>query len=397
MIPRTLSASSLQVAQLCMDRWKAEYMDRAANMSNNAADVGTACHAALETFVKQRFIDKTLVDVTRKQELDVLIGLYQIGFVQTFGHTDFTTDEYEDGLELVKKWHKRTDLAAKPMMHVESAELKETIKVPYYLPDGTKKFVNFNYIMDRVDQIEPTIWEVVDYKSIRVPLQPGDLENKIQARAYALAIQIKHPEATKIIVTFDQLRWEPISFVFTRADNVAFWRFLCEETQRIVNTREEDVRPKLNLECGFCVKKFSCKLMKSNVAAGGIHSLSIEESVDMVAQLQAQMKANKSIVDALEEQILRHAAESETLEWVTDDGAYEVAISSARKRTFPADRAAEIMGAELFAQMGSMTLGNLEKIIKDESLDADMRQQLKDLISFTQGNLGVKIKPKRTI
>ena len=380
-----------------MVRWKAEYIDRAANMSNDAADVGTACHAALETFVKQMFIDKVLGDIARTQQKEILVGLYQVGFVQTFGHTDFDSDVYKDGLELVEKWFKRTDLAKKSMLHVESVELKETIEVPYYLPDGTRQYLKFNYIMDRVDQIEETVWEVVDYKSIRVPLQPQDLENKIQARAYALAIQIKHPEATRVIVTFDQLRWEPISFTFTRDDNIAFWKFLCNETQRIVNTSETEIRPKLNPECGFCVKKFTCKLMQSNVAAGGIHSLSIEQAVDTVAQLQAQMKANKRMIEDLEEQIMRHAAEAQTLEWVTDDGAYEVEIASGRKRVFPADRAAKIMGPELFAQMGNMTLGNLEKIIKDESLDAGMRQELKDLISFTQGNLGVKIKPKKTL
>ena len=55
------------------------------------------------------------------------------------------------------------------------------------------------------------------------------------------------------------------------------------------------------------------------------------------------------------------------------------------------------MGPELFAQMGSMTLGNLEKIIKDKSLPREMRDQLQGLISWTNGNLQLKVKPKKAL
>jgi hypothetical protein len=399
MIPRTLSASSLQVWTLCPDRWNAEYLNRAPSFSNSAADVGTAFHGGAELFVKALFVDKTHdpAKMSRKEQKELLVTFFQMSYIQTFNSADLETAEYKDGFALTMRWFERTDLTTKPMLGVESTELKETILVPYNHPDGTVHELSFNYIMDRVDQIEDTVWEVVDYKTIRVPLQPEDLEDKIQARAYALAIQIKHPEATKVIVTFDQIRHEPISLEFSRDDNIAFWRFLTEETQRIIDTPESDARPRLNPECGFCVKKFTCPLMQRNIAAGGIHSLSIDESIDLVAKLKAQIKANERIVSDLEDIVFRHAAESDTLQWETGDGAHEVEVGVGRRRQFPAHKAAEIMGPELFAQMGSMTLGNLEKIIKDESLPKDMRDQLSSLIAWTNGNLQLKVKPKKKL
>lgn len=413
MIPKTLSASSLQVWTLCPDRWIAEYMKRAPSFSNSAADVGTAFHAGAEMFVKALFVDKTHnpAQMSRKDQKELLLTFYKMGYVQTFNSADMETNEYHDGHQLTMRWFERTDLASKQMIGVESTELKETITVPFNHPDGAahtcekcadqntpgRCYINFNYIMDRVDQIDETTWEVVDYKTIRVPLQPGDLEDKIQARAYALAIQIKHPEATKITVTFDQIRHEPISLQFNRDDNIAFWRFLTEEVQRIVDTNEADVRPRLNPECGFCVKKYSCYLMKRNIDAGGIHSLSVDASVNLVSELKAQIKANERIVSDLEDIILRHAAATDELHWVTGDGAHEVEVGVSRRRAFPANRAAEIMGPELFAQMGSMTLGNLEKIIKDESVPAETRDQLKSLITWTNGNLQLKVKPKKKL
>lgn len=406
----------MQVAQLCMDRWNAEYMNRAGGFSNSAADVGTAFHGGAELFVKAVFVDKTHAGLSRPEQKELLITFYTMSYVQTFGTADTETEEYKDGFDLTMKWFARTDLGVKissgGMLCVESTELKETIPVPFNHPDGTAHgvcdkcvgkntpgvcYVDFNYIMDRVDQIGETEWEVVDYKTVRVPIQPGDLEFKFQARAYALAIQIKHPECTLVTVTFDLIRHEPVSLDFTRDDNIAFWRFLCDEVQRIVDTKVESIRPNLNPECGYCVKKFSCPIMTRNIENGGIHSVEIDGAVVLAVKLKEQMKANKLIVEALEDKIMRHAAATDDLQWITGDEAYEVEIGVGRRRAFPAHKAAEIMGGELFAQMGSMTLGNLEKLIKDESLDAGMRQQLKDLISWTNGNLQVSIKPKKKL
>lgn len=400
MIPKTLSASSLQVAALCMDRWKAEYLDRGNAPDNPAALIGTACHYALEKFVEHYFILKKNPEHhggNRAEQAENLLNFYKQGYMLTFGSADFSTEEYEDGLRLVKRWLDRNDLDIKRMIGVESTEKKESVDIPYGPPNpqtGERATIPFNYIMDRVDQIDETVWEVVDYKSVRVPIQPQDLEHKIQARAYSLAIQIKHPEATKIIVTFDLLRHEPVSIVFNRDDNIKFWHFLVRETQRIVDLQEEDIRPNLNSDCGFCIKKFSCELLQSNIEPGGINSLSIDQSVNLIQKLKDQSKANTRIIAELEERVLRWAASNDSLEWVTSNDAYDVEVGVSRRRTFPANRAADIMGPELFATMGSMTLGNLEKIIRDESLDPRMRQELEDLISWTNGNVNLKIKPK---
>lgn len=397
MIPRTLSASSLQVAALCMDRWNAEYMNRAPGFSSGAADVGTSFHGGAEMFVKAVYIDKTHTGLTRPQQKDLLITFFQMSYVQTFGTADMETDEYKDAFALTMKWFERTNLEEKDMIGVESVEVKETIKVPYNHPDGTTQNLDFNYIMDRVDQLTETTWEVVDYKTIRVPLMPEDLENKVQARAYALAIQIKHPEATEVLVTFDQIRHERITLRFTREDNIAFWRYLCAETQRIVDTQEEDIRPTLNIDCAWCVKKATCGLMQKNIEHGGVHSLDVNESVILIDKIKSQMKAQKYLLEELEEKVYRHAAETDTLQWETPGGDYEVEIGAGRSRTFNFQQAAQIMGPELVAQMGKMNLGELDKIIKDESLDKDMRDKLASLISWTSGNLSLKVKPKKKL
>jgi len=396
-IPRTLSASSLQVAQLCLARWKAEYMERTPGFSNAAADVGTAVHAALEMYVKAVYIEGTHAELLddRVKAKELLLTFVQMGYVQTFQSADLETNEYNDVRKLAMDWFARTNFDG---VKVISAEVKKTIPVPYNHPDGTVHEVPFNYIMDRVDQLGEKTYRVVDYKSVRVPIQPDDLETKLQARAYALAIQIEHPDAEKIIVMFDLLRHQPVAMTFSRDDNINFWRFLCAETHRIVDIYPAEVKPVLNPECGYCAIKMNCPLMQKNIANQGYHSLSIDEKAKLAEQIAYQIKANNRILDELDEAIMLHASQTDMLHWTTDDGTTEVEIGiTGGRRSFDAQQAASIMGQDLFAQMGNMTLGNLEKIIKDESLDKDMRDRLAALIQPGNGNLKVFVKPKKTV
>jgi hypothetical protein len=408
MIPRTLSASSLQVWELCPDRWTAEYHHRAPQEGGTAAMVGTSVHGGLERFVEAVYINREYDGLTRPKLKDLLIMFYQMSYVETFNSADYETPEYKDGFNLSMAWFQRTDLSGRTVLSVEN---KETIFVPYNHPEGVghrcdicagvetlvagQCQVPFNYIMDRLDQTGENEYEVVDYKTIRAPLQPSELQTKLQARAYALAVQIKYPNAAKIKVTFDLLRHEQVGMWFTRDDNIAFWRFLCATLQAIVNTDEGDVKPNINAECGYCVKKFTCPLVLSNIDNGGKHALSLDEKAIMVLKLKEQLKAQKLIVEALEEDLMLHAYKSEQTEWTTEDGNTSVEITAQRRREFQPAQAAQIMGPELFSQMGNMTLGNLEKIIGDESLDPAMRAQLKSLIGYTTGSVGVRIKSKK--
>lgn len=404
MIPKSLSATSLHVASMCMDRWNAEYMQRARGMGNSAADTGSAVHGGFEKYVEAVYINKT-----HKPNFELLNTFYQMSYVQVFGTTDMDTAEFKDGYELIKKWYARTDLSGR---QVVSVERRKQTPIPYNHPDGAVHscdicaphkskyapgtcFIPFTYIIDRLDLLDEGMYEVVDYKSQRIPFSPEEFEGKIQVRAYALMVQIEHPDAQRVKVTLDFLRHEPVSVWFTREDNIQFWKWLTTETQRIVDTKPIEIKPTLNPECMYCVKKVTCKLIQSNIAVGGIHSLDPDEKVDLKFQLENQKKAIGYILQELDDSLLRLAAESETLDWDTTDGKYTASVTVGRRRAFDSNAAAQIMGPELFAQMGSMTLGNLEKIIKDTSVPKEVRDQLSQLIYKTNGNPGLKIKPKQ--
>jgi len=410
MIPRTLSASSLQVAELCMDRWYHEYMNRAAQGSNKAAETGTAFHGGAERWVESVYIKREHEGMNKKQLKELLITFYMMSYIETFNTSNVETPEYKDGLNMTMKWFERTNFEDRTVISVEK---KNTIPIPFNHPEGAAHkcekcieqepgicVVPFNYIMDRVDQTGENEYEVVDYKTIRVPIQPEDLDSKLQARAYALALQIQYPSAERIKVTFDLIRHERIGIWVTREENISFWKFLCAELQRIVDMDASSIQPSINPECGYCVKKATCKLLQSNVDAGGIHSVEPDKAVFLIQDLKSRVKAQKLLIDNLEEIVMKKAAESGELAWIVEDpsgGNMEVEIGAGRGRQFDRQKAAEIMGAELFAQQGTMNLGVLDKLIVDESLPEETRKSLKSLIYWEQGNLSVKIKKKVTI
>lgn len=384
MIPRTISATSLQVANLCMARWEAEYLDRTPGFSGVAANIGTAVHGGLEKFVKLCYIDKT-----HDPSEPLLIDLYNIAYVETFQSADLGTPEYRDGLALTRKWYKRTEITSE----VLSVEVKETIPVPYTDPaTGNIGEVPLNYVIDRLDKIGEHEYEVVDYKTVRVPINPEDLHQKIQARIYALAVQIKFPDAKKIKVTFDLLRHERVSTYVTRDDNVKTWHWLKAELDRIVKT-ETNPRPTLNMECGYCVMKASCPVLIKNIDGRGIHSLPLEQVAQLKADLDAQTKAQELLASELDDLLLRHAVEVDSLEYEVGDLTVEV--KAQRRRYVDPPTVAEIIGQQLFSQLGKINIGSIETLLNGDELNPEQKQALKDHISYQLGEPHAKVKPKK--
>lgn len=385
MIPKSLSASSLQVAELCMARYKAEHIDRGKGESGSAALLGTTVHNALELYVKN-CIQESKFEPTLKQ----LLEFFRMSYLTYIGG-DFDTEDYTDGVEMLTKWHKRTDFSA---FTVVSTEVKSNFPV-----DTTAGPITFNYIWDRFDQVGPTEYRVVDYKTNRWGIGPADLKKKIQARAYALAaaIQLKKEgkEVTRIWVEFDMLRHDgPVGIVFSREENVVIWNFIHARAQMIVDTDEADVKPTLNPECNFCPIKFTCPALLNNAKVGGIGSLgNVEDAIDLRAQLEWQKKGIASALGELDTFILTNAKERDEHEFTS--GTNRLTIKVGSRRAVDAERVEMVLGPALFSKYGgrSFTVGNVDKLLKGDEIDEETKKKLKMLVYSNTGEPRVDIAP----
>lgn len=389
MEPKSLSATALHVAELCPARYKAEHIERSKGFGASAASLGTSVHGALEEYVTI-----TQIKQAEKPSLKLLLDLYHQSYVQTFHTHNIETQEYMEGYKMMENWFKKTDFDG---VRVISCEIKDNFPVPTSIGE-----IPFNYIWDRFDQIGPDEYRVVDYKSNRWSITPADLKKKIQARAYAVAagIQLKREGITpkKIWVEFDMLRHNPVGIVFSRAEMAATWKYIKATAQEIVNTPDDKVEERLNPECLFCVRKASCEALKKNIFVGGVHSIaSIEDAVDLRAQLEWQKKGLESLIKDIDSKILTEARERDLEEYESDMNRLFITVSS--QRTVDPEMVEMALGPDLFAKYGSrnITMGTVDKLLKGKELDAQQKASLRSLIYQKKGEPRVKVEPKNPI
>ena len=383
MIPRTLSATSIGVAENCMSRWEAEFFHRGKGIGNAAAQVGSAVHGALEMYV-QNCIMKSDFPATMK----VLSDFYAMSYTDVFGTSDRTSDKYLDGLDLLKQWHKRTSWEG---VEVVTCEVKETFGIK-----TSAGVIPFNYILDRFDRLGPNEYRVMDYKTNAWGLNPADLKKKVQARAYSLAMRIKYPEAERIWVEFDMLRHGgPVGISFTREDDAETYRYLQRTAERIIAIPEGQGEETLNPECNFCPKKASCGALSRNIATGGIFSLADpKDLINRRAEMEFQRKAIGNLISEMDTMILEYAKEHDVMEMESDSARLRVGISS--RRAVDAERVEHVIGPELFNRVAgkSMTMGAIDKLLKGDELTDEQKRQVKSLIYQNQGEPRVSVESR---
>lgn len=384
MNPYSFSATSLQVAELCMARYKAEYIDRARNIQGTAANVGIVCHGTFEHFLRGIFIRKDIAGWDK----DKFLELFHENYDEVFG-PNRTLPEYEDAKSLCIKWFERPNhyeqLQRVTVLSLESKnsyELKTSI--------GPKPV---NYIMDRLERIDEKTYRVVDYKSNRAPLTPRQLRGKLQARLYALVTNIMYPKATSVWVQFDFLRHQPVEIEFTREQNRETFLEIKRAAETIIATKEDGVKETLNLECGWCVRAATCKTLRSNVAAGGILSLDLTQQAALLEKIRTQGKALSGIASDLEFMLINHANQIADLEFETDN--HEVEIIAKTKRKPDHEAIAKILGASLALEVATFSVTAVDKLIKEGRVTDAQAEQLKEAMPLEVGEASVKVTAKK--
>lgn len=382
MIPKTLSASSILVSEACMERWRVENFERTPQEDGKAAQVGTTDHYALEHFVDEVYLQK----ITNWSDTKRLFELYDEGYIETFRSGNFETDEYVDGKELLQKWYDRNRGGLEN--EVMSVEKKETFPIKTSVGE-----IPFTYILDRIDTEGDGVYSVVDYKTIRAIVRPEDMKIKIQPRAYALAVQIKFPDAKLIRVSFDMLRHDGlVGAVFTRDDNIATYRYLQRAAERVIATDESKAEETINEECKWCIKKTTCKTLAKSIAGGSVHGLELEEVARKKLQIDSQLLALKYAQEELDKILLTEAIQQDSTEF--EIGQYEVKITSRKTRKANSNAIAHIVGPELTSKYGNFTVTNIDKMLKSGELDPAQYVQVKEQITTTHADPSAKIKDR---
>lgn len=379
-LPKSFSATSLDTAEKCLARYKAEVIDRGANLQGSAANVGIVCHGTLEDFLRGVFIRK---DKEWTEEFywkcfhehsDAVLGPSR------------TSDLYQDAHQIAQRWFntkgQREGLEAVKILSLESKN-----NFPLKTSAGE---IPVNYIMDRLDRVEEGVYRVVDYKSNRVALTANQLRRKLQARLYALMVQIKYPDAKEIWVQFDFLRHSPVEVKFTRDDNIVMFRELQRRTADILDTPDDKAPETLNVDCGWCVRKASCKKLASHTAVGGILSKTADELAEIHYQLASAEKARKILLDEVETALLQYCIENDVLEFETPKGV--VSVEAKVRRKLDARAAGLVLkGAGVAEDFMTFSMASIDKILKGTQLSEPQKVLLRLAISKEASDPTIKV------
>jgi hypothetical protein len=217
----------------------------------------------------------------------------------------------------------------------------------------------------------------------------------VQPRIYALAAQIKWPEAEKIWVEFDQIRHDRIGRVFTRDDSIATWKYLKQEAEKLLAMPDPPPRH-VNADCRYCPIKVGCPELTKVLDAGAmLAGMTIEEVAADLGKVQASQKALEQLAKELDAVLVDHAQKSDLINWT--DPKTKVKITARASRSIDAERAAKILGPELMKLYGSLTMRSVDKLLKGTELTPAQKRELQDLIYTSWGDMHAKVELKGSI
>jgi hypothetical protein len=385
--PKSMSASAVHAFEGCPARYVAESYRRTPNTSGSAASLGTSVHEALDRFQKLGLMTDPAATVAQ------LLDIYDTEYDKLFGHDQSRKAE---GRELCVTWFDRTH----PIEHtILSAEVKENFPIRVQW-NGEQVVVPFNYIWDRCDELQPEpeqVIDVVDYKTIAIPLNAEQMREKVQVRCYGLAAQVKYPNAKRVWITYDMLRHgEPLGVSFTKDDNVETYRYLQGMLLRILETDANKPPETVNDECRWCIRKQVCTSLRKHADVGGVHA--IDDPV-VAAERRHKMENVKaaltSAIAELDGFLMKHLVNEDILEF--DAGSVVVSAAAQMRRHIDPANVRRIVPEEVWNEYGDINLKMpaFDKMLKDDRLTDDQKAALKASISRQPTAPSIKTKTKR--
>lgn len=371
---KSLSATAANVYELCPARYQAEMCAKAPSISGSAANLGTALHRTAQRWVEEGHY---LAVMAPEKAERMLRALWDESYWSCFADRA----RYEEGWDLLLKWHARQDWTGRTVLSTE-------VKKNFTLTTSAGP-IPFNYIMDRVDQFEDGDIEVIDYKSVMVPLTSDDLKQRLQPRAYALAAHLEHPGARRIWVTFDLFRHEPVGVVFTAEECEMTLAYLHALAERILADNEP--AEILNSDCRWCIRKTECTKLRDHIRHAGSGIVAgLAENVERRAELDAAKAAIETQLRDLDQAIMDELSQQGLDE--AEVGEYRVVLSAPRRRVVDGAAISHHVDYDTFVRLSSVSVTALDGWLRSAAIDAETASLVRRAVAWRYGQRGVRVK-----
>ena len=383
---KTLSASALQKWLHCEAGWASRYHNgtdmRTPELSGSSGSLGTVCHNVLEDYLNHDVFHEDPT-AQRKWLKEAFFGHYYLLFNDS--------DRFKEGEKMLLDWHARQDWSGFEVLETE-------VKHEYFLQTSIGE-VPFTFIFDRLDRKDDGSIRVVDYKSWIMPVQPEDIKSKPQFKLYAAMALLLYPDAPRVWVVADQLRYDSVGASFSKAECEEILGWLMIKAEEIINT--ETPSETINEDCRYCVRRHECKTLQLHAQFTG--PLSLDNIPDLAKQryeVDSAWKALKMIKDDIDAALIAHAEETEQTTFAGDDNV-SVKLSVRRKNVGDPVMIARALGehSKVYSERyGEMNGPSIQKALKDPAnpIPEDVMAAASDTVRVEYSNPYVTTKKALT-
>lgn len=220
----------------------------------------------------------------------------------------------------------------------------------------------------------------------RVPVSREEMRNKIQPRLYALALRMQYPDANKIWVTYELLRFDKITISFTDDELRETYRYIQSVLARIL--ADTNPQERINADCRYCIRKQVCRALLDHQAAGG--ALSIDDPVEAGkrrAEITDALKGLEAVKAELDEFIISYCQQNDLLEY--DAGDVVVKLGAKGMRKVDPERVKQVVGAETLARYGNLSIKEFDRMLAAEPFDEETKSALRQLARKEYGGATV--------
>ncbi|MFH1826912.1 MAG: UvrD-helicase domain-containing protein [bacterium] len=237
-----LSYSRINTYLTCPLRYKYSYVLNVPVSKNAALVFGETIHSTLQKFYRE-------FNRNKKINFANLISFYKKEWIpQGYSSKSHHDKMYEDGIKMLKAFYKKFH-----SKNIEIIDLEKPFRVK------TDQNVILSGKIDRVDKLEGSKIEIIDYKTGKLP-DEKKLKGDMQLAIYFLAATDKNMYNRKpenVLLTFYFLRdMEKISFTKTASDIVEIKNSIANTIEKI---NESNYSPKVGPWCSFCPYKMMCE------------------------------------------------------------------------------------------------------------------------------------------
>lgn len=357
-----ISATRLKMAKDCTLAYQFQYdptsesqriLKAKSNHPENtqAARLGNIVHGALEDW---RMPDEN--GKTPPPRIGKLMQHYELWAAKPEFAVDF--EFYQDGKQILKRWFDRR--GKDPVRVYATEQPMGRHDAPFILDNGVPIFGYIDLILEHKDG---TI-ELIDYKTNRLPKTQNEADTDVQAGIYLSWAKQMFPDRP-LRFTFDMIRWNPVSTVWTDQQIEDFKGWLKSQYESIKVL--ENGKATLGDSCKWCAYQSICPKVQELIFKGAFDLVasefdSDEEQLNALATIKAAqgvLNKRRSVI----EKDLKSRLDPMDKELTIETDTWTVEYEEKTRTEYIPSEVQRIVPPAVFGQMTSLSKTAVERVM----------------------------------